>query len=216
MHKRSKIRMKRNKSFIGLTALITAILLILSGCQKNGPLPVVEMIEASDNSFGARYTFDLATFTAITDSTLDSERISLKTDEWETISDKLVDDNGVKYSSFCQHTGGVTFTVAVENESGKVMNIGCGCESKQLEDDDFRDRFIRISAYTALAAGGYDEGELSFFIKVYNDLFDSDDEIVCHGGSLYIKSIDDAATVLMTAPCSEEIIEKNRYQIINQ
>ncbi len=208
--------MKRNRTSIGLTAWILAVMLILCGCQKNGPQPVDDLIEASSNSFGARYIFTRSTFTEMASGALEDEDIVLKANGWETITGDLVDDNGVKYSSYCNRTDDLTFTVAVENESGKVMNVGCGCDSKLLSDDSFRERFVRISAITALTAGGYDPKNRDYFVGIFNDLLDGDDEIVSYGGSLYIKSVDDAATVLMTAPCSDDVIENNRYRAVDE
>lgn len=208
--------MKRKSFYIGQIALILTICMIFCGCENKNPLPKQDTIEGSDNSFGARYTFTLETFTAMAAKAFDAEDFLLKKDGWKPITDDLVDDNGVKYSSYYQRAGEITFTVAVEADNGKVMNIGCGCETKRLGDEDFRDSFVRICARTAIAAGGYEDRQLDFFVGIFNDLLDGDDEIVSHGESLYIISVDDAATVLMTAPCSEDIIEKNHYPVINQ
>lgn len=207
--------MKHKLRRLGLTALILAVCLMFCGCENKNPLPKLDTIEASDNSFGARYAFTLDEFTEDAADEL-GEDFELTKDGWEIISGELVDDNSIGYSSYCQHAGDFTFTVAVENESGKVMNIGCGCDSKRLEDTEFQDNFVALCARMAIIAGGYEDKQLDFFVGIFALLLNSDNEIVSHGESLYIKSVDDAATVLMTAPCSEDIIEKNHYQVINQ
>ena len=201
-----KQRMKHNFRRI-FPALLLILALLLSGCGDSNTqlLPMRTTIEKSENSYGARYIFTLQEFSRQLTGIIDDSDLKLKEDQWESITDDLVDDNGVRYSSYCYRAGSVTFTVAAENESGKLMNIGCGCDSTLLEDASFRNSYIRLCAALAQYAGGYEDNSVDFFVNIYITLLDGDNDTLSYGESLYIKSIDDTTTVLMTAPCSDDI-----------
>ena len=210
--------MRTHKLRSGIAVLL-AVMLLLCGCQSENSLkwkPIRTTIEQSDNSFGARYIFTLDEFTEKIEPELESFDIKLSRSGWEILIEKLVDDNGVSYRSYCCHAGTITFTVATENDNGKVMNIGCGCDSALLEDEDYRNSFVQLCAVIAQYAGGYEEKSIDFFAGVFIQLLDGEDDILCYGETLYIKSVDNAATVLMTAPCSEDYINKNHYQMISE
>ena len=207
----------KHKTFVwGFSALILTAAILLCSCQDHPTLkPVDTTTDESENSFGARCTFTLKEFTETSADAFEDLEISLKDDGWQTINVGLIDDNGVKYSSYYQHTGEITFTAAVEYDSQKVMNIGCGCETKKLEDPAFRKKLLKSAAVTAQTIGGYAANSTMFFEFVFSWLSDCDDDALYYGNSLLIKSVDQKTTVLMTAPCSEEVREKNRYRKIS-
>lgn len=193
--------------------------LLLGGCQqsaagsgKKTTEPSQKTIERSNNSFGARYNFTLGNISKEISKDIENMGIVLNNTDWETLSAGLVDDNGVKYGSYCNRDGKVTFTAAVEDESGKVMNIGCGCHTAQLEDEAYRNSFIRLATTIALNAGGYDDDQLSFFMVLFRTLLDGKDDTLYYSGSLYFKSVDDKTTVLMVAPCDDKYISENNYK----
>lgn len=208
------------RQILSLTiALITAISLLLGACQesetkveKTAPEPSKKTIERSENSFGARYNFTLGQISREIAPDAEKIGIELNNGDWEVLSDGLVDDNGVKYTSYCNKKGKVTFTAAVENESGKVMNIGCGCDTKQLSNAAYRSSFIRLSALIAIHAGGYNSDDLSFFMIFFKTLIEGLDETFYYQGSLYFKSVDKITTVLMVAPCDDKYTSINSYK----
>jgi len=210
--------MNKQKLLLSLTAAILALILLLCGCQSGEekkdalPIPIRTTVEASDNSFGARYSFTLGKISKDIGRNLGSLRIELKEENWETLSVGLIDDNGVKYTSYCNHTDSVSFIAAVEDESGKVMNFGCGCGSEQLSDSAYRSSFLRLAALIAVQTGGYSDDSTAFFMGLFQDLLDSEEEALSYGETLYFKSIDEKTTVLMTAPCSEQVMIDKQYK----
>lgn len=209
--------MNRHK-FRVIAALLSAVMLMLCACQSappeeenKPPTPISNTIESSDNSYGACYKFTLGSITKEMVGDFESLNLHLDISNWETLSTGLVDDNGVRYSSYCNHVGAVTVTAAVEIESGKLMNIGCGCQTKQLSDKAFKRNFLRLAALIAVHAGGYSKDDLDYFIGIYKTLVDGDDDTLRYESSLYIESVDDSTTVLMTMPCSETVLRKNQY-----
>lgn len=210
--------MKNKRSRWGTAALTAAIALLLCACGAAGntPSPERTTTEDSDNSFGARWSFTLDEFSEAAAEELENADVRLSDDKWETINAGLIDDNGVTYSSFCRHAEQITFIAAVEDDSNKVMNIGCGCETELLEDEAFRSKLIDVAAITALNAGGYAGETKAYFISAFTTLLDSDDDTLYHGDQLFIKSVDNKTTVLMTAPCSGKVREKNHYKTVEE
>ncbi len=210
--------MNRNKFIVRFTAVLMITALLLCGCknsaeqEKENPVPVQNTVEKSSNSFGARYTFSLGRISREMTDDLEALKLSMNSADWTTLSTGLVDDNGVQYSSYSYHDNGVTLTAAVEDGSGKVMNLGCGCQSKELESSAYRLSFLRLAAAIAVHAGGYDGDAAAYFTGLYITLLNSEDDTFCYGNSLYIKSVDEDTTVLMTAPCSEKVISEKNYK----
>lgn len=212
------MKMRMHKGVGCITALLL-VMALLVGCGEEAapvrmPEPSEATIEASENSFGARYRFTLDAFTEKIADDLEEMNLTPFQRKWETLSDGLVDDNGVKYTSYCNRVKGITFTAAVEDQSKKVMNIGCGCESEKLENETFREKFIRLAARIAAHSGGFDENDLNGLVSIFEMLMDDSEDILCFGDTLYIKSVDEETTVLMTAPCSGEVVSRNHYKII--
>lgn len=202
-----------------LSLLLAAAMLCAAfcGCQSKEeedapPVPSGLTAEDSDNSFGARYYFQLNSICKRIAPDLKDLGIELNRKDWETVSAELADDRGVGYSSLCNRKNDVTFAAAVENDSGKVMNFGCGCRSEKLKNKAFRDRFVSIAAISAQYTGGYEKKDRDFLSGIFNRLLNGDDDILVYKGTLYIKSVDDETTVLITAPCDDAIIREKEYK----
>lgn len=216
-----KRQMNKSRFVVCMAAGLLSAVMLFTGCGNNeekaaDPIPENKTIEASNNSFGARYSFTLDTLSRNLAKKLSGEEITFDAGGWEILSTGLVDDNGVAYSSYCRRFGSVTFTAAAEDESGRVMNIGCGCQTDLLEDDDYRSSFLQLMSLTAACAGGYDDSAQSYLENIFETLLDGDVDTLCYEGSLYIKSVDDNTTVLMCVPCSADIISKNDYEYYSE
>ena len=207
---------KNIRAAFAATVLVVATLLGACGKNTDYPPPIRSTIEESENSFGARYNFTLEEFTENIEEDMAQLDVALSVDGWKIINQGLIDDNGVKYSSYYNRAGDITFTAAVEDECGKVMNIGCGCESARLENKSFYNRFEKITSVTAQHAGGFSKSDLDFVMALFQMLIDSKENELYYEKTLYIKSIDSSTTVLMIAPCSDEIKEKNQYQELTE
>ena len=211
--------MNKQRTIVRLEALLLITALLFGGCANPGdtgsesPTPSRTRTEDSENSFGSRYSFTIEEISKeLSEDDLCKDYSDFS--QWETISEGLVDDNGVCYSSCCIRADGVIFTAAVENDSRKVMNIGCGCQSDQLERFSFRLSFFCLAASIAVHAGGYDKDDAGYFIMLFTILLYGEEDTLCYGDSLYIKSVDRDTTVLMTAPCSQRIIREKHYKVI--
>lgn len=181
------------------------------------PVPVTLTYEESENNLGARYTFTLKEF----NNMLNSACKNLGTSEveeffdfsnWCVMSDNLTDDNGIKYSSYYYATDTLTISAAVENESGKVMNLGCGTSYEDFAkaQADYQYTVMLTSAIIAMVAGGYTEKDLEFLYCIYFDSAKNNEKFYYHNGVYMMnisKSMDEegSALLFMTSPCQEDI-----------
>lgn len=184
------------------------------------PVPSTFTFEESENNLGARYTFTLEEFNTMLNSAC-KELGTTEEDEffdfsnWTVVSDNLTDENGIKYSSYYYATDTLTISAAVENESGKVMNLGCGTSYEEFAnaDADYQYTVMLTSAILAMVAGGYTTDDLEFLYAIYFDSAKNTERFYYHNG-VYMMNIskgqndETAALLFMTSPCSEDIKEE--------
>lgn len=189
-------------------------MLILCGCGEKDtmPTPAADTVEKSENSFGARYSFTLTEIDKELTEALNSLGAEYDQAKWEMLSNGLIDNNGVAYLSYTKTQKGITYAAAVENDSKKVMNIGCGCPSERLENVLYRERFLKLNAAIAGCAGGYEKSDRVYIEKIFDKLLTDHEDTLYYEGMLYIRSIDKGTTLLMTAPCSKMVVRKNEYR----
>ena len=181
------------------------------------PAPTTLTYEESDSRLGARYTFTLYEFNAMLNEACDSMSESSVTEyfdfnNWQVMSENLTDDNGIKYSSYYYSTDTLTITAAVENESGKVMNLGCGTSYEEFAnaDADYQYTVMLTSAIIAMVAGGYTEDDIEFLYCIFFDSAKFNEQFFYHN-NVYMMNIskqegeDVAALLFMTSPCKDEI-----------
>lgn len=181
------------------------------------PAPTTLTYEESENNLGARYIFTLEEFNSMLNSAcenLGNADIEQYFDfnNWQVMSSNLTDDNGIKYSSYYYSTDTLTITAAVENESGKVMNLGCGTSYDEFanSDADYQYTVMLTSAIIAMVAGGYTENDIEFLYCIFFDSAKYNEQFFYHN-SVYMMNIsktegeEGSALLFMTSPCKDEI-----------
>lgn len=184
------------------------------------PAPSTLTWENSENNLGARYTFTLEEFNTMLNERsnelgAENEQEFFDYDNWQVMSDTLVDDNGIEYTSYYYSTDTLTLTAAVENESKKVMNLGCGTTYDEFvnADADYQYTVMLTSAIMAMVAGGYENEDLEFLYYIFYDSAKTDTSFYYHN-SVYMLNLSQAegeqsAVVLfMTSPCKDEILKE--------
>lgn len=159
--------------------------------------------ESADNSAGARFILTLEEL----DSLLESEFKALgrRGNEldpkkgWSVLMDGLVDDNGVGYTSYVRQMKDAVLTAAVENDSKKLINVGCGCSPGALSDER-RDSFVTITAVLAGCVGGYRESDLAFLKKMTEDFLNKKESPLHYEGLLFTRSEDEESIVVILSP----------------
>ncbi|MBR2715803.1 MAG: hypothetical protein IKB73_06345 [Ruminococcus sp.] len=190
----------------------------VSAKKLDFPAPTKLMWEKSENNLGARYIFTLEEF----NEKLNSASAKLAKSEvkehfdfknWVKMADNLVDDNGIKYSSYYYATDTLTITAAVENESGKVMNLGCGTSYSQFveADAEYQYTIMLTAAIISMVAGGYEEDALEFLYYIFFDSAKSEKGFFYNNG-VYMMNLSKAegeegsVVLFMTSPCKDEIL----------
>ncbi len=182
------------------------------------PVPKEKRFEKSENNLHARYTFTLEEFTSMLNAECKNlgsseDETFFEYDNWELISENLLDDNDIAYSSYYYATDTLSITAAVENESKKVMNIGCGTTYSEFvnADENYQYTVILTSAIIAMVAGGYSKDDLEFLYCVFFDAA-KDNEKFYYENGVYMMNLSKAqdeegsVVLFMTSPCMEDII----------
>lgn len=186
------------------------------------PTPTTVTYEQSDNKLGARYIFTLEEFNTMLNlaskqlqGDSESNKEAFDFDNWEIISKKLKDDNGVEYSSYYYATDTLTITAAVENESKKVMNLGCGTTYNEFVSGDveFQNTVMITSAIIAMVAGGYEQDALQFLYNIFYDSAKNSEQFY-YENSVYMMNLssndesNQTVVLFMTSPCQDKILSE--------
>ncbi len=181
-------------------------------------LPVANTLtyEESSNNLGARYTFTLKEFNTMLNEACEDmgveEGESFDYDNWSVMSKDLEDDNGIVYSSYYYATDTLTITAAVENESKKVMNLGCGTTYEEFveADADYQYTVMLTAAIISMVAGGYTDSDLEFLYYIFFDSAKYDEQFF-YNNSVYMmnlskaEGVEGSVVLFMTSPCKDEI-----------
>ncbi len=183
------------------------------------PTPTTLTWEKSDNNLGARYVFTLEEFNDMMNERCgalgEAQTPFFEMENWELMSDTLVDDNGIEYTSYYYATDTLTITAAVENESQKVINLGCGTAYTEFvnSDADYQYTVMLTSAILAMVAGGYEDDALEFLYYIFFDSAKTDTAFF-YNNSVYMlnlskeKDEENAALLFMISPCQDEVLEE--------
>ena len=184
------------------------------------PSPQSVMWEKSKNNLGARYTFTLKEFNKMLNNRCKNLSEEVDTDffeykNWRKMSDTLLDDNGIEYTSYYYATDTLTLTAAVENESQKVMNLGCGTSYEEFvnSDEDYQYTVMLTAAIIAMTAGDYSDENLEFLYYIFFDSAKYDKQFF-YNNSVYMLNMskaegeEGAALLFMMSPCKDEILKE--------
>lgn len=184
------------------------------------PSPTTITWEESENNLGARYVFTLEEFNDMLNKRCENLADSgvaqyFELDRWEKMSETLVDDKGIEYTSYYYATDTLTITAAVENESNKVLNVGCGTAYTEFvnSDADYQYTVMLTSAILAMVAGGYEDDDLEFLYYIFFDSAKNNTAFFYNNGVYMLnlskeKDEKNAALLFMISPCNDEILEK--------
>ena len=200
-----------NKRISAFAAVLAVLCLILSACggsekeEITYPKPTEFTGENSTNVTGRRFSLSLKEFSdrinesmaALSNGGEDPPKIG----GWEILSSGLADDKGVRYSSYINKNALWILTAAVEDESKRLINAGCGCSKELLESSEYRDAFVTFTAIVEEAAGGYGEEDISFLKELTESLISGGDKQLYYERCLYALN-DDGETVMIIVSSS--------------
>ena len=195
-----------NKRVFLLALLLTAALL-LGACGDHAH-PVQNTVEYARNRVGWRFSYTLDELTArmnrtIEDRNKDAKEPIAALSDWEILASGMADDSGTRYTTYSMTRNDGTLTAAVEDESRKLMNVGCGCLIRQLDDRAEKESFLTLAAILAVQAGGYSDSDIPFLQKLIKGLLEGEEDVLYYEGVLYSESRDDYTVVVILSPQSD-------------
>lgn len=182
------------------------------------PVPRADIVADSNNSMELSFSYTLKEYTKMLNQSYrhflgesNDENVYFYSKNWQLMSSQLTDDNGVKYSSYYYEFSDVVLTAAVENETGLVMNIGCGCTYQDFENDvdGYQFTYMIMSAMVCAVGCGYETDDMNFIYYIFLDAINSDKAFYYEGVAYTVKyqqgEDDQKGSVLcMASPISEQ------------
>ena len=200
-----------------LILILTAVILSSCGDDPNAPHhPSHSTVENAENSAGMRFVISFGELDGLMqDMAVRLERKGIGFDpdgEWSILTEGLVDDNGVGYTSYVKQAKDAVLTAAVEDESGKLINVGCGCSSDVLTDER-KENFVTLTAALAACVGGYEWKDVDFLKKLTEECLVEKDSALYYDGMSFTRSEDEESTVLILSPSSLETAMEREERI---
>ncbi len=170
----------------------------LSTSDEVHPTQSPDAVEESENINGAHYTATLQEFTGRYNSIMmDTGGTDyLYRANWKKQGAVQEDNNGVEYQLYYYNEELFTITAAVEIESGKIMNVGCGTTMNtfvtQENDVNNSDTILHACAIEAAAVCGFNENSLDVLQDIfYRTTFENVDSLYYEGNVFCMDTNDD-------------------------
>lgn len=138
-----------------------------------------EAVEDSKNVNGKRFTATLYDFTSRynAEMSLRGEKDILHMEGWKKNGQVNKDENGIRIQYYYYDDNGMNITATVEEDSEKLVNIGCGTTMSHFVGKENRekksDKVLLRAALVAQAACGYSSSQINtlqnIFYRVTND-----------------------------------------------
>lgn len=189
------------------------------------PTQAPTSVEESDNVNGMRYNTSLQEFTRryniIMMDTGGTDYLYRA--NWKIQGEIQKDNNGVEYQLYYYDEDIFTITAAVEVESGKLMNAGCGTTMNTfvaLQDGiNNSDKILYACAITAAALCGFNESSLDVLQDIfYRTTFEGTDSlwyegnVFCLNTSVDSSDSENSTMLFRIFPISEEL--KAEWEIV--
>lgn len=177
--------------------------------------------EKSSNVNGMRYTITLDEFTEkyneIIEKTGNSEY--LNKENWQKAGEPEQDLNGVKYQNYYYNANKFNFTAAVETESKKLINVGCGTTMSIFvlheNNESFSNIILKKSAIMAAAVCGFPTNSLDILQDIFYRTTFENKESLWYEGNIFSLSMNEdkndseKSTMLFRVfPVADYLLEK--------
>lgn len=152
-------------------------------------------LEKSDNVNQMRFVCTLRSFTQRYNRLMDDfgGNEFLDYNKWECSSGFLRDLNNIEYRNYIYNGNGITFTASVEEETHKLMNVGCGSTTgmyvQQSENTTLGNIILKKTAIMAAAACGYYVENLDVIQDIFYRTTMEDTSSLYYKGIVYSLSI---------------------------
>lgn len=152
--------------------------------------------ENSNNVNGKRYNINIEKFTDRYNQIMFrcGGEDYLYMENWKRLGSTKKDANGVEYDCYYYDIDSAELTVAVEAESHKIMNVGCGTTmSKYVSingENNVSEKILKISAVMSAAVGGYTSSDVELFTKIFNETTFENKSSLAYENNIFNLTID--------------------------
>ena len=151
-------------------------------------------VEDSRNVNGKRFTATLYDFTSRYNALkrMRGEKDTINMGKWQKNGQVNKDENGIKVQYYYYDDEGVDITVTVEEDCGKIMNVGCGTTTKyftsKTDKENNSDKVLRKAAEAAQAACGYESSLINTLQEIFYHTTTEDSKTLWYDGFVFALS----------------------------
>lgn len=189
------------------------------------PYPIEQNWEESENVTGARFDMTLKEYTEKFNemyNSLGGGSQQLDFSKWELQTEGQIDEKGIAYDYYFYADDKVVLTATVEQDSKKIMNLGCGTTVSVFindEDTQYQAVILAMTGIMACVAGNYPVDNVTFFSNLYVDTISDNNNSFWYNNCIYLLNVeegetDDESTMLFRIVAATDDIEKE-WSIVN-
>lgn len=165
------------------------------------PSPKITNWEPSPNSTGARYNMNLKEYTDAFNemyNSLGGGSEAIDYAQWKKMkSGEKDEESGMIYDYYYYADDKAVLTATVEQESGKIMNLGCGTTVSVFVDKttaDYQTIILTMTGIMASVAGGYTVDNVTFFADLFIDTISNTNNSFWYNNGIYLLNIEEGET----------------------
>ncbi len=196
-----------------------------SADEAGYPNPIAQNWEESNNATGARFDMTLKEYTEDFNkmyNSLGGGNQQIDFSKWQLQSKGQRDENGIVYDYYYYADDMVVLTATVEQESEKIMNLGCGTTVSVFineENSQYQSVILAMTGIMACVAGNYPVDNVTFFSNLYVNTISDNNNSFWYNNCIYLLSVeegktDDESTMLFRIVAATDDIE-DEWHLIN-
>lgn len=196
-----------------------------SADEAGYPYPIVQNWEESNNATGARFDMTLKEYTEKFNemyNSLGGGSQQIDFSQWQLQSEGQLDENGVAYDYYYYADDMVVLTATVEQDTDKIMNLGCGTTVSVFineENAQYQTVILAMTGIMACVAGNYPVDNVTFFSNLFVDTITENNNSFWYNNCIYLLNVeegetDDESTMLFRIVAASDNIEKD-WNLVN-
>lgn len=196
-----------------------------SADEAGYPYPIVQNWEESNNATGARFDMTLKEYTEKFNemyNSLGGGSQQIDFSQWQLQSKGQLDENGVAYDYYYYADDMVVLTATVEQDTDKIMNLGCGTTVSVFineENAQYQTVILAMTGIMACVAGNYPVDNVTFFSNLFVDTITENNNSFWYNNCIYLLNVeegetDDESTMLFRIVAASDNIEKD-WNLVN-
>lgn len=157
--------------------------------EANYPKSEKNNFVENDNETGMTYIFTLNKYTTEFNNMYESlggDYNDFPYKKWKKQSSEK-QSNGKLFNYYYLDNGEVVLTATEEDESKRLVNVGCGITVKKFNSKkNMKNKVMTLCGIMAATAGGYKSGDVNFFSNLFVDTISSNEHCFWYESSIYL------------------------------